>query len=104
MSKTEHLAKLRKGVESWNRWREKNTRVVPYLRNANLRNADLGGAELFEANLSGAELREGGARRGGPQWSKSQRGRPLYSDVGRYESRRDRPHVVFCTRNFRCGM
>src|SRR5215467_11170168 len=59
MSKTEHLAKLRKGVESWNRWREKNTRVVPYLRNANLRNADLGGAELFEATLSGAELRRG---------------------------------------------
>jgi uncharacterized protein YjbI with pentapeptide repeats len=46
----EHLAKLKDGVEAWNKWRAENP-VAP-----DLTRAHLGGANLAAANLSGANL------------------------------------------------
>jgi uncharacterized protein YjbI with pentapeptide repeats/DNA-binding XRE family transcriptional regulator len=76
-----HLNTLNKGVKSWNRWREKNYRVIPqlsgakpkedyldeidlhhadlkgsFLQNKSLRASKLRGAILCEANLSNANL------------------------------------------------
>jgi uncharacterized protein YjbI with pentapeptide repeats len=73
MANEEHVARLKKGVVSWNVWRDENRDVRPYLRGADLRGAnlqfanlegaDLGGANLaaanlFEANLGDANLGE----------------------------------------------
>jgi uncharacterized protein YjbI with pentapeptide repeats len=63
MPNNEHLGILRRGVDAWNKWRQKN----PYdwidlhkadLSDVNLREANLNGANLNSANLSGANLRE----------------------------------------------
>lgn len=61
MANEEQLAILRQGVEVWNEWRGQNTRVVPnlvgaHLRDVNLRNADLREARLRHANLAGTDL------------------------------------------------
>jgi len=78
MANSEHLAKLKEGVQAWNKWRraiQVETRdiwnppspvVLPDLSNAdlrdvnfrgaNLRKARLGGANLTNAKLSGAKL------------------------------------------------
>jgi len=66
MANEEHLARLKRGVEAWNFWREKNPEVKIDLRRANLRranlrradlnNADLSHADLFDANLHSADL------------------------------------------------
>ena len=61
MANPEHLAKLKEGVEAWNRWREENPSVTPdliraELVGATLRGANLGEADLSDANLSGANL------------------------------------------------
>lgn len=62
MANPEHLAILRQGVETWNKWRDQNRAIQPDLIGANLRGADLSGANLkdanlFAANLQGADLR-----------------------------------------------
>jgi len=54
----EHLAKLKEGVEPWNRWRKEHPEVQPDLSEANLFRAVLRGADLRGANLDGANLRE----------------------------------------------
>lgn len=76
-----HFNVLNRGVKSWNRWREKNYRVIPqlagakptenyldeidlhhadlkgsFLQNKSLRASNLSGAILSEANLSHADL------------------------------------------------
>ncbi|WP_019505238.1 pentapeptide repeat-containing protein [Pleurocapsa sp. PCC 7319] len=76
-----HLNVLNKGVKSWNRWREKNYRIIPqlagvkpkedyldeidlyhadlrgsYLENKSLRASNLRGIDLSGANLSNADL------------------------------------------------
>ena len=59
MANPEHLAKLKQGVEVWNKWRDKNPgsiTITPNLSYADLRGDDLGGANLSEADLSGANL------------------------------------------------
>jgi uncharacterized protein YjbI with pentapeptide repeats len=56
MANPEHLARLKQGVEAWNRWRKDNRAVLPDLREANLKGADLSRANLSEANLDGAGL------------------------------------------------
>jgi hypothetical protein len=61
MANPEHLAKLKEGVEAWNRWREENSLLRPDLTRADIQRADLIGAnlslaDLREANLSGANL------------------------------------------------
>ena len=42
----EHLRKLEKGVETWNKWREKNPDITPNLKGATLNGATLNGANL----------------------------------------------------------
>jgi hypothetical protein len=61
MANKEHLEVLKKGVTTWNEWREKNS--VPLRKLADLYKedpfkADFSGADLGGANLNGADLRE----------------------------------------------
>ena len=56
MAIIEHLAKLLKGVDAWNEWREKNPDIQPDLSRADLIWAHLRGAILSRANLSRAHL------------------------------------------------
>ena len=58
MANPEHLAKLKEGVESFNKWRKDNdlALVIPDLRGADLIKANLSRANLIDANLSGADL------------------------------------------------
>ncbi len=63
MANQEHLAVLKKGVETWNSWRLANLEINPDLSEASLCQADLSGAILSGANLwkidlSGANLSE----------------------------------------------
>ena len=41
MANEEHLAILKQGVDTWNRWRQEKLDVVPDLDGADLMNADL---------------------------------------------------------------
>ena len=62
-----HLNTLNKGVKSWNRWREKNYRVIPqlagakpkedYLDEIDLHHADLKGSLLQNKSLRASKLR-----------------------------------------------
>ena len=61
MANKEHLALLKQGVETWNRWRRDHPDVCPDLSQANLAGAhlyeaDLSHANLFWADLTGANL------------------------------------------------
>ena len=68
MANTEQLGYLKKDVDEWNTWREKNREVAPDLASADLASADLRmanlnatiltKANLVMANLSGADLRD----------------------------------------------
>lgn len=63
MANQQHLDLLRKGVDTWNKWRKKDEMpgdpgTEPDLRNANLYKAHLEGANLCGARLEGANLRE----------------------------------------------
>jgi uncharacterized protein YjbI with pentapeptide repeats len=59
MANPERLAKLKKGVRSWNSWREANFRIDSDLSGARLGESDLEEANLEMANLSGTYV--GGA-------------------------------------------
>ena len=52
-----HIEELNKGVESWNRWRERNNMQPVDLSGANLDQAQLHGCNLIRADLRGASLR-----------------------------------------------
>jgi hypothetical protein len=59
MANPEHLAKLKEGVEAWNKWRKDNPEIKRDLTEIDLRKADLGyasltGAGLERANFTGA--------------------------------------------------
>jgi hypothetical protein len=56
MGDQKHLDILNKGVEAWNKWREKNPEVRPDLSGAVLSKAIFYGAKLSEAKFIGAEL------------------------------------------------
>jgi len=58
MANEEHLARLKNGVDAWNKWRVENLDVIPNLVEADLRRANLG-----RANFAGADLREASLRR-----------------------------------------
>jgi uncharacterized protein YjbI with pentapeptide repeats len=58
MADSEHLAKIKAGVEAWNDWRKANPGIVPDLRNADLGAAELSGADLSRAKLRRAYLRK----------------------------------------------
>lgn len=73
------FARLKEGVESWNKWRDEYPHNIPYLRHAQLSDFNLAGANLrvaylqdanFQrANLSGADLRA--ARLGGSDFTEA---------------------------------
>ena len=68
MANSEHVKRLKQGVEEWNAWRRENPNVFHAdLSNADLSGANLSGARLSTAELSGADLRgadlTGGANR-----------------------------------------
>jgi len=68
MADPEHLAKLREGIKAWNRWRAKNPKLIPDLRNADLNKGaldrvNLVAAECSGAHLFGAEINEADLRR-----------------------------------------
>jgi uncharacterized protein YjbI with pentapeptide repeats len=50
MANDDHVAMLRKGVDAWNTWRDKNLNIRP----------DLSGVDLSRANLGGAILAQSG--------------------------------------------
>ncbi|MGD0073319.1 MAG: ion channel [Candidatus Binataceae bacterium] len=54
MANPEHLAKLKEGVEAWNKWRKENPEIDPELDDADLQGADLSVANLQGANLADA--------------------------------------------------
>ena len=56
MAEKEHLARLKQGVEAWDRWREENPDLKPDLSDAKLERANLGGADLSGVDLYGAIL------------------------------------------------
>lgn len=56
MADSQHLAKLRDGVTTWNAWRRARIDLLPDLRGADLSGADFSGADLTRADLSGAVL------------------------------------------------
>jgi uncharacterized protein YjbI with pentapeptide repeats len=77
MAHSEHLAKLKEGVQVWNNWRREYQDIIPDLseshlvgaklreidfREANLRGADLRGADLSGANLYETDLRDANLR------------------------------------------
>ena len=67
MGKQEHLAILRLGVTTWNRWRWASPAIRPDLSYADLREADLRGADLgkvvlADADLTGADLTDANLR------------------------------------------
>ena len=55
MANSDHLARLRRGIGSWNSWRRKNP-VTPDLTQANFCGADFSDADFSQANLCGANL------------------------------------------------
>jgi len=57
MANEEQVKRLKKGVEGWNKWRDKNLDVEINLVEADLRRADLRDADLRWADLEGADLR-----------------------------------------------
>ena len=63
MANPEHLKILKKGVKTWNKWRQENLDIKPDLREAslseaNLSKVDLSWADLSKANLRATNLRE----------------------------------------------
>jgi hypothetical protein len=56
MANPKHLEILKRGVETWNEWREEHPEIEPDLNAANLQSTDLKGADLKLANLRGANL------------------------------------------------
>ncbi len=56
MANKQHVARLRKDVDAWNQWREKNPNIKPDLNGADLNGADLTGAKLTGAKLNRTRL------------------------------------------------
>ena len=56
MANPGHLKILRKGVDAWNEWREKNSEIIPDLSRADLSYLQFCGGNLIEANLKKATL------------------------------------------------
>jgi len=57
MANKEHLKLLKKGIECWNSWREKNLEIQIDLSKASLSRADLNRADLREIDLRGSDLK-----------------------------------------------
>jgi uncharacterized protein YjbI with pentapeptide repeats len=65
MADDEHLAIIKQGVEVWNKWRNKNPKILPDFSSANLIDANLRGAALRYANLRYVNLRYANLRGAG---------------------------------------
>ena len=63
MAHQTHLAILKKGVKTWNRWRQQHPEILPDLSGARLSRANLINARLSRTNLSRADLRDAHLRR-----------------------------------------
>jgi uncharacterized protein YjbI with pentapeptide repeats len=57
MASNKHVDILKRGMKSWNIWRQKNPSVKPNLKGADLRGLNLSGMDFRNANLRGAILR-----------------------------------------------
>jgi hypothetical protein len=57
MADPKHLARLKKGVEAWNKWRKNNPDVKPDLSGANMARAKLNKVDLSNSNLTQAVFR-----------------------------------------------
>ena len=57
MANSEHVAKLKEGVQAWNAWRAQNPDIRLDLSEVDLRGAELGRVNLFGANLYQTDLR-----------------------------------------------
>ncbi len=58
MANPEHLEQLKKGVKSWNAWREENPNIKPDLNEISLTNLDLKKANLQNIDLSKSNLNQ----------------------------------------------
>jgi hypothetical protein len=56
MANQKHLKVITQGVEDWNKWRRKKSRIIPDLSGAKLRGAKLDKADLTSVNLRAANL------------------------------------------------
>jgi TIR domain/Pentapeptide repeats (8 copies) len=56
MANPEHLAILKQGVETWNKWRKINSPIRPDLKDVDLRETYLVDADLREVNFSNARF------------------------------------------------
>ena len=52
----DQVARLKRSVQEWNQWRDKNPLVNPNLEGADLQDANLYQAKLLSANLEKADL------------------------------------------------
>jgi uncharacterized protein YjbI with pentapeptide repeats len=97
MANDDHVAMLKKGVETWNKWRDANANILPnlsraYLSGANLSGAKLSGANLMLADLSGANL--SGANLGGALLKDAQLPYANLSGVSLREASLERARLV----------
>lgn len=53
MADQKHLLVLRKGVNTWNQWREEHPEILPDLRDGNLHERPLSGIDFHRTNLDG---------------------------------------------------
>lgn len=56
MANEYHLELIKRGVESWNQWRDENKRIEPDLSGADLSSANFSSADLGKVNFSGTNL------------------------------------------------
>ena len=57
MANQEHLDQLKKGIDTWNEWRNTHRQIEPQLSGANLSHANLEGAYLDKVDLGAAKLK-----------------------------------------------
>lgn len=56
MAAEEHLKILNRGVNAWNEWRQRNTRIRPDFTNADLSHFNLSNVDFAHVDLSSAFL------------------------------------------------
>ena len=52
MANPRHIATLKLGIKSWNKWRKNNPAIIPDLRGGDLSKVDLSGADLHGALIN----------------------------------------------------
>lgn len=82
MANTDHLERLRQGVEGWNAWRKEEPSVIPDLRGAELRGANLLAIDLHKADLREADLHGTNLHKADLQEAKLCRASLIRADLG----------------------